>query len=219
MPVSKPRRKNQPSRRLLGHCARCRRACWSDSPDGPRWNAEVRAGQVVGIECPDCQTPEENMEAELKAATLDYRTMTKRADGRTAIAPRGGWHTAVAADHPIVEDKTVHLAAEILDGRLNLAVGPHSDARLHEPFTGAAAQAVRAALAAKEARPGTRTLTFAPMEDFGPDTIVFIEDQAIADDAEDRGELVVCFSPQMNPHLLTAFTPTIADCIRGLLAA
>ena len=36
------------------------------------WNLTVRRGIVVGHLCPGCQTPEENAEALINFATLDY---------------------------------------------------------------------------------------------------------------------------------------------------
>lgn len=38
----------------------------------PDWNFTARRGYIVGYLCPDCQTPEENAEAEINLATLDY---------------------------------------------------------------------------------------------------------------------------------------------------
>ncbi|EGD56728.1 hypothetical protein [Gordonia neofelifaecis] len=49
-------------------CYRCRRRL--RRADG--WNFEVRNGEVVGHLCPRCQTPEENAEAEINAATIRY---------------------------------------------------------------------------------------------------------------------------------------------------
>jgi hypothetical protein len=47
------------------------------NPDNPRdldyQLSATRAGVVVGALCPDCQTPEENAEAEINAATLEYQ--------------------------------------------------------------------------------------------------------------------------------------------------
>jgi transcription elongation factor Elf1 len=37
-----------------------------------RWNAIYKAGVLVGVLCPDCQTVEENLEAEINFATTDY---------------------------------------------------------------------------------------------------------------------------------------------------
>lgn len=37
------------------------------------WNATMREGVIVGLLCPRCQSPEENAEAEINEATLDYR--------------------------------------------------------------------------------------------------------------------------------------------------
>lgn len=36
------------------------------------WNATFSAGRVVGYLCPACQTPEENVEAEINLATTNY---------------------------------------------------------------------------------------------------------------------------------------------------
>ncbi len=49
-------------------CMRCGRA--NDGREG--WNGDWRQGVLLGLVCPDCQTPMENAEAEIKAATLDY---------------------------------------------------------------------------------------------------------------------------------------------------
>ena len=43
-------------------CDRCRKRC--RNMDG--WNTDFVAGFVVGYVCPDCQTPQEDLEAELK---------------------------------------------------------------------------------------------------------------------------------------------------------
>lgn len=49
-------------------CSRCKRR--QRTLDG--WNGVFRDGVLVAVLCPDCQTPEENAEAEIHAATLDY---------------------------------------------------------------------------------------------------------------------------------------------------
>lgn len=36
------------------------------------WNATVSRGVITGYLCPGCQTPDENAEAEIHEATLDY---------------------------------------------------------------------------------------------------------------------------------------------------
>lgn len=206
--------------RPLGHCTRCTRACWKDADDASRWNIEFAKGRPVGYLCPECQTPEENAEAEVKAATLDYTNTAPDADGRQKVAPVGGWHTVTALDHPLVrEDKTVHLALAVESAELRVAVGPQSDARLHELFDGPCATVVRTALERNQARPGHRSITFNPMPDLGPDTVLFVEDHALCEDGEDCGELMLSFSPSLNPHLLTAFAPTVAEDIRAILRA
>lgn len=49
-------------------CSRCNRRM--RSTDG--WNATMSRGVAVGYICPTCQTPEDNAEAEINEATLDY---------------------------------------------------------------------------------------------------------------------------------------------------
>ena len=49
-------------------CERCSRR-YRGAGD---WNMNVRSGVVVGLLCPGCQTPEENAEAEINLATIDY---------------------------------------------------------------------------------------------------------------------------------------------------
>lgn len=51
-------------------CSRCGRR--QRRLDG--WNFTVENGAIVGHLCPDCQTPEENAEAEINEATLIYGT-------------------------------------------------------------------------------------------------------------------------------------------------
>ncbi|WP_189819667.1 hypothetical protein [Streptomyces olivaceoviridis] len=72
----------------LGHCSRCTRACWKDGGDFRRWNGTMSRGILVALICPDCQTPEEHIEAEVKEATLDYAGAVPDAAGRPVVAPR-----------------------------------------------------------------------------------------------------------------------------------
>ena len=51
-------------------CSRCRRRMRRN--DG--WNMSFRVGFLIGYLCPECQSPEENAEAEINEATIDYST-------------------------------------------------------------------------------------------------------------------------------------------------
>lgn len=51
-------------------CTRC--GSTGSDPDG--WNGEFEAGRLVAIICPACQTAEQNAEAEINAATIEYET-------------------------------------------------------------------------------------------------------------------------------------------------
>jgi hypothetical protein len=50
---------------------KCRR-CDRKYKGRGEWNAVFRRGVYVGLLCPDCQTPEENAEAAINQATLEY---------------------------------------------------------------------------------------------------------------------------------------------------
>jgi hypothetical protein len=50
-------------------CKRCRRVLTKDAADLTRWNTDYRHGFIEGHVCPDCQTPEENAEAEVNLIT------------------------------------------------------------------------------------------------------------------------------------------------------
>ena len=54
------------------HCYRCERK----SRNYAGWNIEFDNGHAVGFLCPNCQTPEENAEAVINEATIDYSNLT-----------------------------------------------------------------------------------------------------------------------------------------------
>ncbi len=64
-------------------CERCQRR-YRGSGD---WNVTTRDGEAIGILCPTCQTPEENVEAVVNQATLVY---ARDAAGRTRGKPEDG---------------------------------------------------------------------------------------------------------------------------------
>lgn len=47
-----------------------------------QWNVTLVRGIAVGITCPGCQTPEENAEAAINEATLDYANVGGLCVGR-----------------------------------------------------------------------------------------------------------------------------------------
>jgi len=49
-------------------CSRCGRKYKGRG----NWNYVFRGGARVGVHCPDCQTPEENAQAAINEATLEY---------------------------------------------------------------------------------------------------------------------------------------------------
>ncbi len=59
---------------MTGMSVRCQRCQRRAEGDLQGWNGTVSGGRVVAVLCPDCQTPEENAEAAIKEATLDYGT-------------------------------------------------------------------------------------------------------------------------------------------------
>lgn len=70
------------------HCIKCRRRYRPGAKDGSLWNAEIRDGLIQWVICPDCQTPEQNLEAMVKEALLDYyRDAAGRIRGRIKRSP------------------------------------------------------------------------------------------------------------------------------------
>ncbi|MDQ6854726.1 MAG: hypothetical protein M3046_13715 [Actinomycetota bacterium] len=57
---------------------------------GAGWSQRADKGRLTDeYMCPDCQTPEENAEAEINEATLDYRRGKIDARGRMTAPPKG----------------------------------------------------------------------------------------------------------------------------------
>ena len=51
-------------------CGQCHRRMRSRTG----WNVTARAGVIVDYTCPQCQTVEQHVEAEINEATIDYQT-------------------------------------------------------------------------------------------------------------------------------------------------
>jgi len=66
-------------------CSRCNRRMRSDTG----WNVVAHKGRVVEHLCPDCQTPEENAEAVINEATLDYEGGGVDDEGRSWARLKG----------------------------------------------------------------------------------------------------------------------------------
>lgn len=49
-------------------CSRCQRT----GRDRGNWNGQFRAGRLVALICPRCQSADENAEAEINEATSEY---------------------------------------------------------------------------------------------------------------------------------------------------
>lgn len=66
-------------------CSRCGTQKWANRRLSMTWNVIFRQGHVVGMVCPECQTPEENSEAEVNLATTD---VFQGPDGRGYWRPK-----------------------------------------------------------------------------------------------------------------------------------
>ncbi|SLH95776.1 Uncharacterised protein [Mycobacteroides abscessus subsp. massiliense] len=69
-------------------CSRCQRRLRNNTEG---WNVIVADGYVTGFLCPHCQSPQENAEAEINEATLDY-TGADSLGRLTARLKVGGGH-------------------------------------------------------------------------------------------------------------------------------
>jgi hypothetical protein len=72
-------------------CDRCNRR-YRKQDD---WNVIGDKGAIVGYLCPDCQTPDENAQAEFNAATLNYSRDSQGRDARAHYAPATRWRGPV----------------------------------------------------------------------------------------------------------------------------
>jgi hypothetical protein len=54
-------------------CARCARPYHPHVADAASWNMVLRDGRIVAVLCPGCQSSEEDLEAQVNAATLSYQ--------------------------------------------------------------------------------------------------------------------------------------------------
>lgn len=69
------------AKRRFKPCSRCGRRLRSVS-SAHDWNVILESGRIIGLICPDCQTAEENAEAAVNEATLDYGVRGGRIIGR-----------------------------------------------------------------------------------------------------------------------------------------
>ncbi|KFI55256.1 hypothetical protein [Bifidobacterium callitrichos] len=70
-------------------CSRCRRRFRENAADAAQWNVVFKAGRVTGYLCPDCQSDEERLEAQVNEATLDYAHGAILPDGRAWVPFKG----------------------------------------------------------------------------------------------------------------------------------
>lgn len=68
-------------------CGRCTRRLRGNAD---AWNGVFRAGTLVDVICPTCQTADENAEAAINDATLDYGITIQDGKLMHAAAPKGG---------------------------------------------------------------------------------------------------------------------------------
>lgn len=83
-----------------------------------RWNMNWVAGLVVGYLCPDCQTPQEDLEAEFRFITDDYSQWRplNTAGGTTTVVARIA--ESLAKTYPTPEIMR-HKATQLEDARKN----------------------------------------------------------------------------------------------------
>lgn len=70
---------------LKAKCGECGRRP-KGAKDAAGWNCTLVKGIITGYTCPDCQTVEQDLEAAVNAALLDYHVR----NGRFYGIPKGG---------------------------------------------------------------------------------------------------------------------------------
>ncbi|MGW1790930.1 hypothetical protein ACWCO0_32605 [Streptomyces tubercidicus] len=200
-------------------CDRCKRSVLQDDSDG--WNVVLDKGYAVGFLCPDCQTAEENAEAEVHEATLDYGAGQMDEDGRVRWPQKGSSNSIAVGGHGAMrENKAIHLLVSLEPPVLHVAVGPQSDARLSALFESEVCRkAVHEEMSRKGAEPGTRDLAYLVDSDMDATEVWVVEDQAMAVGGAGAHKLLVICSPDIDPHLLGTFAPEYADSMREAIHA
>lgn len=82
--MNRQQRRNQ--RKYAPKCDRCKGT--PTAQDRHLWNVTVKQGIIVGFLCPNCQTVEEDLEAQVNEATIDYQGVD--AFGRLVGRPKMG---------------------------------------------------------------------------------------------------------------------------------
>jgi hypothetical protein len=62
---------------IPARCMSCSRRCRSSDATAGTWNKESIAGLVIGVLCPDCQTVEQDLEAQVRQV-LDPQSQHKK---------------------------------------------------------------------------------------------------------------------------------------------
>ncbi|WP_233288920.1 hypothetical protein [Kitasatospora sp. MBT63] len=199
-------------------CSGCARSHAAAS-DQSEWNGDYAKGVLRAVICPGCQTPAQSVEALVNAALIGPGTISRTPDGRARIIEPGMWTRVEAAAHPLVQDDPdVHLAMTVRDGTLLISVARHSDAALVSALApGPCAEVATAALSAAGATRTGRRVTVTAADNIPADTAFLAADHAALEDHEDRSELILLFSPDIDPALLRAVAPDIAAAMRSQL--
>ncbi|MFJ3955395.1 hypothetical protein ACIPXV_36070 [Streptomyces libani] len=199
-------------------CDRCKRPLRGEE-DG--WNVVLDKGYAIGHLCPDCQTAEENAEAEVHEATLDYSAGHVDEDGRVRWSAKGVCNSISVGGHAAMRENTaIHMMVSVEPPVLRVAVGPQSDARLSGLFGNVTCKkAVHEEMASKGAQPGTRDLSYLVDSDMDATDVWVVEDQAMAVGGAGSHKLLVIYSPDIDPHLLEVFAPEYADSMREAIHA
>ncbi|MCF3177299.1 hypothetical protein IPZ61_28785 [Streptomyces sioyaensis] len=194
-------------------CDRCKRPLHGE---GGGWNVVLDKGYASGHLCPDCQTAEENAEAEVHQATLDYSAGRVDEDGRVRWPVKGGCHSISVGGHGAMrENKAIHMLISVDPPVLRVAVGPQSDARLSKLFGNETCKkAVQEEMSRKGAQPGTRDLAYLVDSDMDSAGVWVVEDQEMAVGGVGSHKLLVIYSPDVDPHILEVFAPEYADSMR-----
>jgi hypothetical protein len=139
-------------------CSRCRRRC--RNVDNNAWNVEWIASYAVGSICPECQTPEEDLEAQVSEAIDDYSTWRgeRAADEWLEIDEDDAPRTEENTDDDLSPEEIEHVAATA-SAILRRRVEDLEQARDEQPSRLAEARA-----RADQAR--TDALTAEPWDDF-----------------------------------------------------
>ncbi|MGY5124366.1 hypothetical protein [Streptomyces nigrescens] len=194
-------------------CSRCNRRYRKWSAGADQWNAVLEEGYFTGIYlCPRCQTPEENLEAEVKESTLDYERGHLDEQGRMRTPAKGAVDRELGMVDVGGKPTDVQLIAVRQDDTVRVGVNEFTDLRIAELLCEGLAPGARKLINSSGSAHGgePRSTVMVVSDDLEPGTVAVERAETLDHQEAD----VISVPRDVDCEVLTAFTPEIAAQLR-----